>query len=314
MNQILNSYYQLSPLFIFFALGIILVKTKVFERDMGRSLLKFNFYLPLSFLVFQTVSKIEFNKKYIVYIFLYVMLYVVGIGISYFFVKRIFNTPQSIGAAILICAVPNNGFILPFIIQKFGKFGVERYIATDIPNWLLVCTLGYGIAVYFGHKGKPSIHNDKKEKNRIKKVIISKLFLAPPLWGILLGLMVNFFDIKIPEPIDLSIEKIIALVVPITIIAVGMIFDIKLHRIKQVIKVLSFHYIVQIIVLIITIAIFKPSGKELTVLSMLAITPTAFNAITFSSLEDLDHELASEAISLSIPIGMIITPLIIALV
>jgi predicted permease len=313
--NILDSYYALSPIIIFFIIGIVLVKLDVFDASMGRNLLKFNYFVVMPSLVFTIISQMTFEAKYFPYFITYILFYGIGISISVFVVNKLFKDKRSAGAAALIIFIPNNGFILPFLIEKFGAPGVERYVATEIPNWIIVCTIGYAMAVYYGHRAK--MGSDKKltrqEKKKLKSTIIKKLLFAPPIWGVVLGLIVNYLNIKLPTPVDLTLEKINLLVTPLVVIGTGMTFNLKLGRLKQVSKVLLFHYINEIIVLVIVISTFTPNKYEMGILVPLILTPTGFNAITFSSLEDLDYELASEAISVSIPIALVTTPLIFAI-
>ena len=84
----------------------------------------------------------------------------------------------------------NNGFLFPFVIAIWGQVGFAQLALFDFGNALMQGTLVYAIAAAYGGHGTGFLP------------ILRRVMSFPPLWALLIALLLNVSDIQLPALAD----------------------------------------------------------------------------------------------------------------
>ena len=223
----------------------------------------------------------------------FIISYVLG---SYIQINR-----QTLGTFVLGASILNTGFLLPFILTTLGEGGVAHLIIFDLGNVLLVLTLLYYFSCKMGS-------NDYSSFNLIKK-----LFTSTPLIVLVIAFSLNIVNIHLPAfLLDLS-SKAGNLVIPLIMFSLGIYFNPKLVHFKLSSLTIMIRMGVGFLAGWMIVQIFNLEGLEKIITLLGTSAPVGYNALVFSSLENLDKEFAASMLSYSILIGIFSVPLIIFL-
>ncbi len=294
-----DSLIRLSPLFAGFALGITLRWVGILGLDQARTLLTLGYFVFIPAVAFSATSNVEITQHLLLFPAFAFIVVMAGYCVGRFFSRRsdIEGTKKTV--FILACMIVNSAVALAFLSAIYGPSGAARAVLFDLVNAPLIYGLGYAIAV----RGNPSPH---PQASMMKKVLFS-----PPLWGLALGLIVNFANIQVPQAIDKTMQSFSLAFGPIITIAVGLTVVIKWQNFVPSVIATSVRLITGIIVATFVVLIFRLEGIDRVAVLVLGVAPVGFNTVTFASLENLDLEFAAETISISLLVGMIASSVVI---
>ena len=293
------------PIILIFVLGYVLKKTKLFGKEAADIFLKFIFYVSMPALVFKAVSALELNFKFT---FLPIIAASVFFGIyflSFFVGKKLKFPPKTFGTFILGTMIMNTGFALPFIYSAYGTEGIATITIFDFGNALFVFPFGYYIAMKYGKSGK------NREKGKID---YKKLLLLPPVWGLVLGLAFNLLKIPVPIAAGNFFEQIGMLTLPLIMLSIGIYFTPRVKNWSRILIAIFIRSGLGLLLAFIFVTIFNLEGVMKAVVLVCAGSPVGYNALVFSTLEDLDKEFAANLVSFSILTGLIYVPILLFLV
>ncbi len=263
---------------IFFIIGFILKK-----ENLGKTLLKFNFYFLLPILIFKIFSTIKFNPQiyymplssFVIIIFIYFF--------SNFYFKNIKNNKDK-GVLIIAPMIMNISAVYPIIFLNFPDKYIQNVALFDLSNGILTLTFTYSIAIKFGSENK---------KIKFKKL------LSPPLLALFIGLIFNY------KNINLEILSIIFTYVKYAItftiyFSLGSLFYFEKNFLKKILQVNFIRFFAGILIAIIIGLVINLDKTSLKILFLCATAPCGFNTLTFAVLENLNVKLASSIISISL--------------
>ena len=149
-------------------------------------------------------------------------------------------------------------------------------------------------------------------KTNGRKALFS-LVRNPLLIAILLGFLISFLQISLPQPITSTLELLSRIALPLILITIGISLsfaEIKknwfLTSVGTSIKLL----IMPLVAYIIMTYVFGVTGQLLAVVVLFAAMPTAISSYTFAKEFKSDAKLASTSISLSTLLSLITIPII----
>lgn len=291
-------FIKVSPILSLGLIGFILKKINFFNTSHANLFLKMVFYIAMPGLIFSSFDKFSFiyDLLYLPLIAAVTLLFNFSVSIVIGKIKKL--PRKTFGTFVLGASILNTGFSLPFIITFFGEIGTTRWIMFDIGNVTLVLTLLYYFACKIG-----------SDDFKIKTVLF-KFSTSVPLIALFLSIVLNINEIHLPEFfLDLS-EKTGNLVIPLLMISLGIYFNPKLYKLKLLFTTLFIRMGFGFIIGFFFSYLFNLDGIEHVVVIVCASAPIGFNALIFSSLENLDIEFAANLISFAIGIGMITVPTI----
>ena len=194
----------------------------------------------------------------------------------------------------------NVGTLLYPVIQTvYGAEGVSRVAAFDIGNSLMASGYGYYIATCYGTKNPCGIGNSLK-----------KVFSVPILWATLIGLAVNLIGISLPAFMVKMLTPVSAANTPLAMIALGIFVNLRFPKWKLVSLAVFLRMGVGLLLGLAIAFLANLQGLDRTVVIMGSAMPIGMVPLVYASAEGLDTELAAACISLSIILGLFITPLL----
>ena len=135
-----------------------------------------------------------------------------GIAVAWL-LGRLFHFHNTrMGTVILAASFPNVTYLgLPVLEQTFG--GWARSVAIQLDLFAagpLLFTVGIMIAVFYG-----------EENNNHKKSVLSYLN-APPFWAAAIAVILNIFNVPMPEWIEGILQRLADAVVPLMLFSLGL--------------------------------------------------------------------------------------------
>jgi predicted permease len=298
----LQIYSQLVPLFFMFILGIILRRMNFAQAQHGEFLLKFMFFITLPVLVFLklTQADLDFHKLSLPLANIGVDLGCMLVTLAIFRFTHIRRQTQ--GAMIISTMITNNAFMFPFMLAVFGGDGFAYAVLFDFGNAILVSTLTYALAFKYG----PDRHTSR--------TLITKTLRSPLFWALLIAVTMNFMAMPVPHTLQLMLEPLGQMTNPLILVSLGILFTPRLKQLRLVSMTLAIRVGAGLILGMAIASLLGLQGLVFIVVTLCAAGPVGFNALTYASLAKLDTELASNAVSISILLGVIYIPLLMYLV
>ena len=292
---------KLLPIFSGFALAYGAKKIGWAKESYGSWLLKAAFYSTIPALIFVASANLEISRQLIVFPILPAII----LPLTYFAARAVVGkfdmSRSSIGTFVVAPLTLNTAFVLPFLIAIYGGEGVARQVLFNAGFNPLLLIGVYAIAASYNP-------NSRGRKDVLKRVLIT-----PPLWALVLGLIINISGRQIPGPINDSLELFGSLTSVLVIAALGFVFNFKRLRLDKTLAILGLRMVLGLAIGLGVVTALQLHGIDRATVLALAAAPVGFNLLTFASIEKLDQELAADAVSLSLLIGLITIPLIILL-
>jgi malate permease and related proteins len=290
---------NISPIILLALIGYVLKKIDFFNTSHADLFLKIVFYIAIPGLIFTSFDQLIFDLRLLSLPFFAAFILLLNFVISYGFSLKLKLLRKTHATFVLGASILNTGFLFPFILTVLGEEGISRLIMFDVGNVLLVITLLYYFACKMGT-------NDYSAKNILKKFSTSS-----PLIALVIALILNLTNIHLPDYLLELSRKTGNMVIPLVMFAMGIYFNPKLIHLKLSVITIFLRMVIGFIAGLTIVYIFNLQGLERTITIVGTSAPVGFNTLTFSSLENLDKELAASLLSFSIMIGVFSVPLLI---
>lgn len=297
MENLILSFNIVLPIFLILSLGYILKKLKILDELTTKNMNSVNFKVFLPLLLFYNVYKTDlsvvFNPKLLIFSIISVIL----VFLLLFIIIPLLEKDNR-KRGVIIQGIFRSNFVIfgvPVCEALFGQnaTGVaSMLIAVVVPlfNFLAVICL----EIYRG--------GNINFKKIIKGIITNPLIIAS-----IIGLFFIYFKIKLPAPIEKTINDISKIATPLAFILLGSSFTFSAFSvyIKQLsITILGKLIIVPGIVLYIA-ALLGFRNIELTCLLSVFASPTAVSSYTMAEQMDGDSILAGQIVVLTSIISII---------
>lgn len=289
----------ISPLILFF-LGYFLKKLGLFGKDAGDTMLKLVFYVAQPAAILSSVSFINFDSSLLILPFLPAVVSTAILGIAFLIGRKLSMNSKKLGTFLVGTAIMNTGFSLPFVIAVYGNEGLARMVLIDVGNAFFVFSVVYILAAFYG------------DNNVSKSFIAKKLLISPPLWALVLALIINIFNLTIPTVLMSTVQTISYMIVPLIMIALGIYFSPKIFGLTHEFLAVFIRMGLGLLLGLAIVNIFNIAGMTAAVILIALASPIGYNTLTFSSLEKLDDEFAASMISVSIVCGILLIPVLMA--
>ncbi|WP_407378868.1 AEC family transporter [Methanobrevibacter sp.] len=226
--------------------------------------------------------------------------FITGI-ISYFILKRFNLSDKVLWSVLVTIMIANTAFMgYPVNIGVYGSEGFLRAIFCDIATSVIFLILSFVLVLKFG--GSP-------------KKAVRKIAFFPPLWAIILGLLLNILNIPIGPVLDNTVNYLGNGTIPLIMLSLGISID--LSGIKRSKNMIIFTSIMKLI-LFPAIAFFIVSFLGLVDLQFKvsiieAAMPSGMLSLILAITYKLDYELTSDCILINTVISLITLPVILML-
>ncbi len=247
----------LFPVFVITIIGIIYAKKVKIDIN---SINKINLDIFIPFLIFYSISSKLPNISVLGYFSLGAVIIVFGSGlILYPFVKLIKLDVNSFLPAMMFNNSINLG--LPLALLSFGQEAMALFIALS-----LVQVIGQFTVAEMMYGGK---------------VDIKAMFKKPVIIATIFGLFFNYFNITFPSTINVTLELLSQVAIPLILFALGVrLSTVKLENIKIGIIGAILCPLSGLIMAFLAIYLFEYSELQQKLLILFGLLPTAvLNAI-----------------------------------
>lgn len=298
---------QMGMLAIYVIIGIIGVKTKIFNKDSLDHLSKYIMKISLPIMIFTNTINgataeevIDTLPMLFIAICMFAVLFLVGFTFSIIFNlegdrKHVYRAVSMFG---------NVGFIgIPLIAAIFPERGMLYIAIYTIIDQGLLWTVGMKLTT-------PVIENEKQCISQCVKKMIN-----PATVGILLGVAGVFAGVKLPGIIDVTLTKVGATTTPLSMIYIGGLFCYV--DIRKFIEKAEFYLIIAFKMLVFPILLFLVINKvpfindEIKItLTLLAGLPSMSSIAMFANANGSDGDYAIGAIFITTIMSVATLPLI----
>lgn len=296
MNEAL---IKIIPVILVFVLGYFLKKINLLKKEDGDLFLKLVFYVTLPALIILSISNIKLALDFIYLPVIAALVILITYFASYLTSKSLRLQNKSLGVFLIGSMIMNVGFTLPFIIAAYGQEGLARISLFDFGNGFLVFTFVYYIACKYGRSKKES------------KTMIKKFLLSPPIWALVIALILNLAGLKTPVVAENFLQIIGDLTTPLIMLSLGIYFTPKIVKFLPLSLAMIIRMLFGLFLGLVFVKLFDLEGLTRVIVLLGSAAPVGYNTLTFSSLEDLDKEFAASLVSFSVLIGIIFIPALI---
>jgi predicted permease len=257
------------------------------------------FYVCVPALVFISLARVDLTRHLLIFSLLASLLYVGGFLAGNLALRRSALTATQRPVFLIGAMGLNSLFAVPFLQSLFGAEGVARYIAYDMVNTVLLYAWAYSVAV----RGNP-------RHQGVQGVLKRKLLTSPPLYGVVLGLIVNVLDVDLPSAIVTSATTFSAPTGFLVTLATGIALAPRLSDVPHALRVVGVRLSTALLIGLGIIVAFDLHGIDRTTVLLFCVAPLAFSSVTFASLENLDVRLAAGTLSLSLVGGIVLSTMV----
>jgi len=295
-----QSIQQMVPLVSIILIGYLLKRTKLLKSDDGSTLLKIIFYTGTPALIFISILKISIDRSLFLLALVPILIVTISALLMYGLrISLLSDIPRkTFGAIFCAATIMNTGFLIPFIEKLYGSEGLARLAIIDGFNGLIVFSLVYASAASYGSE-KPQIN-----------YIVKKLLISPPIWALILGLIVKSLSVTPPLLVLDTLGTIAKIVSPAILLALGLKFTPRVSLPKLLPIPIIVRFAVGGLLGLLLVNIFDLTGVSRSVVLLASIAPSGFNTITFADLEKLDTKFAASAVSIALIVAIILFPIV----
>lgn len=289
---------SLTPILLYFGLGLLLRRTGFADGSHARFLLKFVFFITLPCLVLLKISATVLTQEKLV-------LPVINIAINFgcmlvtLFVARFLHIDRrTLGSMLLSAMILNNVFMFPFILAGFGDAAFADAVLFDLGNGIMMAVFTYGLAFRYG----PAEHSTR--------TLIGKTMQSPLIWALILAVALSVTSTPLPPLSRSFLSPLAEMTGPLILISLGLFFSPKMKNLHLVAITIAIRVLFGLAAGIGLAWLLDLSATSFTVVVLCAAAPVGFNALTFASLAKLDTELAANILSISLFLGVIYVPIL----
>lgn len=289
------------PVISLVMVGFCLKKMNVLKEEDGSLLSKLILNLTLPCIIFLSISQAKIEPFELLLLaasgFIIAMILRVIGGRVAFLLKL--EDPVA-GVVVLGCMVMSIGTLMvPVMSTVYGLEAVSRTAAFDVGNSMMAIGYGYYIATQYGSKLPRSLIDGFK-----------RVLSVPVIWALIAALIVNLTGMTIPAFITNMLVPLGLANAPLAMITLGIFVKFKFPRWKLVSLTVFIRMGIGFLLGQFLVWLFHLQGLVRTVVSMSAVMPIGMVPLAYAVTEGLDTEMAAACISLSIIVGVILTPLL----
>lgn len=288
---------------IMIALGYVLKRIDFLSVDNVDTLNNIVINIMLPSMIFSALYTADLSMMSSLGILPFVILassFLTGI-ISYFILKRFNLSDKMLWSVLVTIMIANTGFMgYPISIGVYGSEGFLRAIFCDMATSVIFLILSFALVLKFG--GSP-------------KTAVKKIAFFPPLWAIILGILLNITHISIGPVLENTVNYLGNGTIPLIMLSLGISIDFG--GIKRSKNMIIFTSIMKLLIFPL-IAFFIVSHLGLLDLQFKipiieAAMPSGMLSLVLAITYKLDYELTSDCILINTVISLVTLPVILML-
>ena len=289
---------KLSPIFLFFFLGIFLKRLRFADEGNAEFLLRLVFFVTLPALVLLRLSQTEITAARLSLPLINIAVNLGCMLVTLAAVQCVRTGPQTTGAMLVSTMIANNVFMFPFIMAGFGGTGFSDAVLFDFGNGLTTATITYLVAFRYGTGSERAT------------LMLVRLLKSPLFWAFVVAIGMSLGGVAFPGAIQRFLEGLGRMTSPLILIALGIFFRPRFTGLSLVSMTIAIRVGIGLAVGLGLARMLGLTGQTLAVVTLCSAAPVGFMALTFASIADLDKDFTSRVVSLSILLGVIYVPVL----
>ena len=204
------------PVFLIIGFGYCTVWAKLFSVDTIDGLMRFtqNFAIPV--LLFNAIAKVDLVNVFELNLFFSFYLgATIGFLLGFFGSYYLFNRPLEDSVVIGFCCLFSNTVMLglPITERAYGEDALRHNFA--------IVSIHAPFCYFLGITVMELVKSSEKDLKKNIVTILKAMFSNALVVGIILGFIVNIFEINLAQSIQASIDMITAVALPAALFGMG---------------------------------------------------------------------------------------------
>lgn len=280
------------------ALGYLIKKVGLLEREHGQVLNRLVLYVTLPALNLQVISRAPLSWRLMILPVLSlasgVLMSQVGRGVA----RALKLSRQDTGTFVVSLCGVMGALAYPFVEAAYGETGVRAAAISDLGNAIAI----FAVAYYFSYQ----YADDGSFEPR---AILKKVALFFPLHAFIAALVFNLVCVDICGLPGGLIDTLAGMNSPLMLLSLGVYLELNVSREERqlLLNQLGVKYGVGLAIAILYILVLPFRGETRGTLFLLPLMPTSLSTLLYSVEQDLNPRLAAMLISLTMVISVIIT-------
>lgn len=311
MTVFLTAVTQIAILFILIAVGFFFSQKNVITSEVtkGMTRILFDVVTPCIIINSFQIEKTDDNLTELLIFSAAVIVYFI-VAIAFAYLHMIGKGDAREKAVKRISTIYSNcGFmglpLLTALSSIIGENGVFLGSVFITINNVFIFTQGVLIFSRVGNGEKPKL------KDTLKKL------LSPAVFGVLIGLILFLFSIKLPSVIATPIDYLGSMNTPLAMLLIGAMIEKSdwkhMFNDKRVYFTLACRNIILPLIILGIMAIFGLNSTVFLTCFIIISCPVAGNCVIFTDLYNGDRDLASKIFTLSTLSSSVTLPLLLTL-
>lgn len=299
----MNSIETIIPIILMIILGYALKRIDVLKAEDAMALNKIVINIAMPSLIFLAMYKVDMSILPLIAPIPLICLSVGAIcGLLAYLFSKLKNYPEKTRWSVVsTSALFNSGFLgYPIVLGVFGGDGFVRAVFYDMGSTILFIMFGVLFSVIFAGRYLE---------------ILKRAVSFPPLWAIILGLLLNFLHVNIGLISSNTFTYLGGATIPLIMISLGLSLDFKgiKENINTALSVSAIKLFIAPLIAFIIVTILGIGGLEKQVTVIEAGMPSAMLSLVLAITYDLDIKIAAACIFLSTILSMATLPLLLIL-
>ena len=273
-----------------------------FLKDTDRDLLSdIVLYIALPALIFINLREAPISANMMYLPILGIIISILLLIPAYAYCKIKNYDQKTTWTILLASSLMNTGFIgFPVCLGVFGQAGFLNAVFYDLSTSAMVVVYGIILA--------------KKFAGDTREVVISTLTFMP-LWGVVLGLLFNAFNIPLGYVLDTILNYLGDATIPLIMLALGLSLDFGNVRdnLTDSLVVSFIKLVVSPLICFALLSLFNVGGLAANVAIIESGMSTAGNSLVLAITYDLDKDLMGSVIFANVVLSVVSLTVIISL-
>lgn len=299
---------KLVPLLLVIAFGALLRRGGVLSKERCEFLLQLVIYVALPATILKALQQVQLRAALWILPVTATLIVLSSGALAYLLSRKETQRPLR-GTLQIAPMVMNLGtFVYPFVLAVYGEIGLSYIVFLDFANVLLSASLVYVLAAFFGSARRPPASE-----------LLRKLARFPLFWAMLVALGLRLSPLSLPQPLWNAVGLLGELTIPLSLLAMGGFLEFQRSSQRprrwrwQILATLAIRFGGGLCIALGMLALFRPHPLLAKIILLAAAAPIGFTVLAYAAHEDLDAEAMAQLVSLSLLVGLLLTPALLLL-
>jgi predicted permease len=285
---------SLTPVMAGFATGHVLRRGGLAGGKEGSFLFLLNLYVCMPALLLRALLEVELRRDLAVFPLAAAATVSTGFVVGALLLRLRPRPSAEAAVVVMTLMVVNVAFALPFVEALYGAPGVARLAVFDVVNNMLVLTAVWTVA----RRGSPRWQGG---------LPVLHVLRTPPFHAVVLGMVLNLARLDLPAACAAVVNTFAAASPFLIAVGTGLLFQPTRARLAQAHRLALARTSVGMGVAMLVALLADLDGVDLGVLLLLGAAPIGFVTVTFATIEELDVDLATQALTWSLVLGFVLS-------